>query len=147
MHTHQRVNFNYWCQFYVKSILEYLNPIYEICEIYMKTQYVLKIFNCEHSHTSPSFNDKFRLSTVTIYCLTHCGPITPYAVIAYRMFSTNQILNQWLFIVNWTLRNKLLLHFRENTIIFIQVNALENVVCKISVNMLRPYYVKYTEFA
>ena len=41
-------------------------------------------------------------------------------------------LNQCWNIVNWTLRNKLLWNFNRNSNIFIQQNALENVVCEMA---------------
>ena len=45
------------------------------------------------------------------------------------------ILNQCWNIVNWTLRNKSLWNFNQNSYIFIQENAFENVVC----NMWRAF--------
>ena len=44
----------------------------------------------------------------------------------------NHYLNQWWNIVNWTLRNKLQWNFNRNSNIFIQENALENVVCEMA---------------
>ena len=41
-------------------------------------------------------------------------------------------LNQCWTIVNWTFRNKLQWYFNRNSYLFIQQNAFENVVCKMS---------------
>ena len=41
-------------------------------------------------------------------------------------------MSQCWYIVNWILRNKLHLNFNRNSNIFIQENALENVVCEMS---------------
>ena len=41
-------------------------------------------------------------------------------------------LNQWWSIVNWTFRNKPQWNFNRNSNIFIQENALENVVCDLA---------------
>ena len=51
-------------------------------------------------------------------------------------------LNQCWNIVNWTLRNKLQWNFTRNSYIFIQENALENVVCEMASILSRPQYVK-----
>ena len=65
---------------------------------------------------------------------------------------TTHYLNQWWFIVNWTLRNTFQWNFIWNSKAFIQENAYENVVCKtdghlvlvsmwlrrLSMNALRP---------
>ena len=51
-------------------------------------------------------------------------------------------MNQCWNIVNWTLRNKLLWYFNRNSNIFIQENALENVVCEMAYSLSRPECVK-----
>ena len=52
------------------------------------------------------------------------------------------IQNQCWNIVNWTLRNKLQWNFNRNSIIFIQENALQNVVCEMASILSRPQCVK-----
>ena len=51
-------------------------------------------------------------------------------------------LNQCWNIVNWTLRNKLQWNFNRNRNIFVQENALENVVCEMASFWSRPQWVK-----
>ena len=51
-------------------------------------------------------------------------------------------LNQCCIIVNWTLRNRLLSNCIWNSSIFIQENAFENVVWKMSAILSGPQYVK-----
>ena len=51
-------------------------------------------------------------------------------------------LNQCWNIVNWTLRNKLHWNFNRNSNIFIQENALEDVVCEMASILSRPQCVK-----
>ena len=51
-------------------------------------------------------------------------------------------LNQCWVIVNWTLRNKLRWNLNQNLCIFIQENALENVLWKIAVILSQPQCVK-----
>ena len=48
-------------------------------------------------------------------------------------------------IVNWTLRNKLQLNFNRNLNIFIQENALHNVVCETPSILSRPQCVKHSD--
>ena len=50
-------------------------------------------------------------------------------------------LKQCLLIVNWTLRNKLQWNFNQNSTIFIQENAFENVVCKMVAILSRGRWV------
>ena len=54
----------------------------------------------------------------------------------------NHYLNQCWDIVNWTLRNKLQWNFNQNTNIFIQKNAFENIVCETVAILFRPQCVK-----
>ena len=51
-------------------------------------------------------------------------------------------LNQCWNIVNWSLRNKLQWNFNWNSNIFIQENALENIVCEMASILSRPQCVK-----
>ena len=55
-------------------------------------------------------------------------------------------LKQWWNVVNWTLRNKLHWNFIPNSNIFIQQNALENVVCEMASILSRPQCVKMHYF-
>ena len=51
-------------------------------------------------------------------------------------------LNQHWNIVNWNLRNKLQWNLKQNSFkIFIQENALENVVCEDFHDLMRIYYI------
>ena len=54
----------------------------------------------------------------------------------------NHYLNQFWNIVNWTLRNKLQWNFNRNSNIFIQENALENVVCGMASILSLPQCVR-----
>ena len=56
--------------------------------------------------------------------------------------ATSHYLNQCWNIVNWILRNKLQWYFNRNSDIFIQENALENVVCEMASILSRPQCVK-----
>ena len=49
-------------------------------------------------------------------------------------------LNQCWNIVNWTLRDKLQWNFNRNSNIFIQENALENIVCEMASMLSRPQW-------
>ena len=51
-------------------------------------------------------------------------------------------LNQCWNIVNWTSRNKLQWNSNRNSYIFIQENALENVICEMASILFRPQCVK-----
>ena len=51
-------------------------------------------------------------------------------------------LNQCWNIVNWTLGNKVQWNFKQNSNIFIQENALEDVICEMASILSRPQWVK-----
>ena len=51
-------------------------------------------------------------------------------------------LNQCWNIVNWTLRNKCQWNFNQNSSIFIQANAFENVICEMASILSQPQCVK-----
>ena len=54
-------------------------------------------------------------------------------VMAWRLFGakpSSKPMNAGLFIVDWTIRNKLQWNSKQNTKIFIQKNASENIVCE-----------------
>ena len=51
-------------------------------------------------------------------------------------------LNQYWHIDNWTPRNKFQWHFNRNSNIFVQENAVENVVCEMASILSRPQWVK-----
>ena len=57
-------------------------------------------------------------------------------------WTTSHYLNQCWNIVNWTLSNKLQWNFNRNSNIFIQENALENVVCKKTSILTSPQCIK-----
>ena len=61
---------------------------------------------------------------------------------ACRLAGTKPLFDQWWNIVNWALRNKLQWNFVWNSNIFIQENALENVVCEMASILSRPQCVK-----
>ena len=50
-----------------------------------------------------------------------------------HIMACSHYLNRWWNIVNWTLKNKFQWYFHPNTAIFIQENAFENVVWKMTV--------------
>ena len=50
-------------------------------------------------------------------------------------------LNKWRVIVRWTLRNKLQWNFNQNTKLFIDENASENIVCKMAAILSRERWV------
>ena len=56
--------------------------------------------------------------------------------------ATSHYLNQCWNIVNWILENKLQWDFNRNSNIFIQENAVQNVVCKMASILSRPQCVK-----
>ena len=86
--------------------------------------------------------------------LTHWGRVTHICVVELD----HHWLRQWLVacsapshylntcwnIVNWTCRNKLQWNFYQNSNIFIQEIAFENVVCKIASILSRPQWVNMT---
>ena len=53
-------------------------------------------------------------------------------------------INQWQFIVNWTIWNKLQWNFNQNTKIFITEKSFENIVCKMATILSRPHSVRVT---
>ena len=53
----------------------------------------------------------------------------------------SHFINQCWNIVNWTLRNKLQWNFNRNSKIFIQENAIQNVVCEMTSILSRPHCV------
>ena len=59
----------------------------------------------------------------------------------------NHYLNQCWNIVNWTLRNKLQLDFDQNSYIFIQENAFENVVCETAAILLGLNVLKQSHYS
>ena len=53
-------------------------------------------------------------------------------------------LSQWWIIINCTLRNKFQWNFDQNTMIFIQENAFENILYKMAAILSRPQCVNQT---
>ena len=84
--------------------------------------------------------------------LTHWGRVTQIYVskltnIGFRKWlgawtAPSHYLNQWWNIVNWTLTNKLQWIFNRNSYIFIQKDALENVVSEMASILSQPHCVK-----
>ena len=84
-------------------------------------------------------------------CLTHWGRVTHVCVskqghhrsrkwlVAWS--APSHYLNRWWNIVNWTLRNKVQWNRKQNSCIFIQENAFENVVWKMAAILSRPQCV------
>ena len=60
---------------------------------------------------------------------------------ACRLDGAKPLPEQMLWYVNWTLRNKIQWNFNRNSYIFIQENALENVVCEVASILSRPQCV------
>ena len=91
--------------------------------------------------------------TVTCFCghqgkllyLTHWGQVTHICVGNLTIIGSDNgpshFMNQCWNIVNWTLRNKLQWNLNRNSNIFIQENALENVVCEMASILPRPQCV------
>ena len=83
--------------------------------------------------------------------LTHWGRVTHICVSNLTIIVSDKRLSAWSApshylnqcwnIVNWTLRNKLQWNFNWNSNIFIQENALENVVCEMASILSRPQCV------
>ena len=71
---------------------------------------------------------------------THCGRVTHIWLVAWSAPSHYQ--NQCWNIVNKTLRNKLQWICSQNSIVFIQENAFESVVCEKAAILARPQWVK-----
>ena len=63
--------------------------------------------------------------------LTHWGRVTHICVGKLTIIGSDNYLHCWN-IVNWTLRNKLQWNFNQNSNIFIQENAFENVICEMT---------------
>ena len=61
-----------------------------------------------------------------------------------HIFVSERVSNQCSLTVNWTLENKLQWNSNQNTKIFIQGNAFENVVCETAVILSRGRWVKIT---
>ena len=61
-----------------------------------------------------------------------------FAVIPLLLMAPSHYLNQCWNIVNWTPRNKLQWNLNRNSYIFIHVNAFENVICEMAVDLSRP---------
>ena len=59
-------------------------------------------------------------------------------VLAYRRMAPSHCMNQYWVIVNWTHRKILQWNSNQNSTIFIEQNAFENVVCSFSPNCRRP---------
>ena len=82
--------------------------------------------------------------------LTHWGRVTHICVANLTIIGSDNgswsapshYLNQCWNIVNWTLRSKLQCNFNWISNIFIQENALENVVCEMASILSRPQCVK-----
>ena len=82
------------------------------------------------------------------HCLTHWGRVTHICVSRLTITGSDNghYLNQCWNIVNWTLRNKLQWNFKRKSFIFIQENALENVICEMASILSRPQCVKWFDF-
>ena len=85
----------------------------------------------------------------TLYMLNHWGRETHICVDNLTVIgSDNDLsapshhLNQCWNIVNWTLRNKLQLNFKQNSYTFIRENAFESVVCEMAAILSRPQCFK-----
>ena len=80
--------------------------------------------------------------------LTHWGRVTHICVSKLTIIGSgdawpapSHYLNQCWNVVNWTLENKLQWNFNQNSNIFIQENALENVICVMAFILSRPQCV------
>ena len=62
---------------------------------------------------------------------------------ACRLIGAKPYINQCCIIVNWTLANIFQWKFNQNTTIFIEEIACENVVCEMVSILSRPQYVNY----
>ena len=62
-------------------------------------------------------------------------------VMACRLTAPSHYLNQYWLIVNWTPRNKFQWYFNRHSIIFIEENAFENVVCYFPAKLSRGRWV------
>ena len=73
--------------------------------------------------------------------LTHWERVTHICVSKLNIIGLDMM--KWWNIVNWTLRNKFQWNFNRNSNIFIQENALENVICEMASILSRPQCVKW----
>ena len=64
-----------------------------------------------------------------------------------HLFGTKHYLNQCCVIVNWTLRNKPLWNFNQNTNFFIHENTSENIICKMATILCRGRWIKTSHHA
>ena len=102
---------------------------------------------CQFDHWEQTSNKfKHRLQNFSHFkaslCVNHWGRVTHICVskIGHYWFRQSLVTcsvprhyqNQWWIIINWTLRNKLHWNFTQNCNIFIQENAFENIVWKMS---------------
>ena len=76
----------------------------------------------------------------SVYGLTHWGRVR-HICISDANHATSHYLNLSLNIVNWTIRNKLQWNFNQNSYIFIQEIAFENVLCKLAAILSQPQCV------
>ena len=87
--------------------------------------------------------------TLILWVLTHWGRVTHICVSKLTIIDSDNglslpshYLNQCWNIVNWILRNKLQWNFIWKSDIFIQENALENVVCEMASILSQPQCLK-----
>ena len=97
------------------------------CSQDIHTQFIIYIIARER-FPSPHFNS-LRPSDAYMRQSTIHHWFIPWLV---AWSAPSQYLNQCWNIVNWTLRNKLHWNFNRNSNIFIQENALRNVVCEMA---------------
>ena len=75
--------------------------------------------------------------------LTHYGSRSILVqVIACYLYNIKPLSEKCWFISNWTIGNKLQRNFNQNTTLFIQENALNDVICHISGILVLPQSVK-----
>ena len=97
-------------------------------------------------------------NVITVMILTHWGRVThrcsgnltiigsdDWWLVAWT--APSYYLNQCCNIVNWTLRNKLQSNFSWKSNIFIQENALENIICGMVSILSQPQWVKKTKMS
>ena len=68
-------------------------------------------------------------------------------VMACRLTAPSHYLSQYWLVVNWTLRNKLHWYFNRQSIICIEENAFENVVCDFPAKLSRGRWVNWQTLA
>ena len=93
-----------------------------------------------------------KLGNLSLMRLTHLPPGAAYVhrwtgSVWFRQWlvacsAPSHYLNQYWFIINWTLRSKLQWNLNQNTIILIHENACENVVCETATILSRWKWVK-----